>query len=205
MALTRFPFIVFILFVKLHCILDISSRHDPECHARTRSAFVILEDIFKTFRIDNIQLRILYRKQHVMFRNVSGPYTNEFRRRKAVCIAILILSGDIESNPGPLFCKICELPVLENHLAISCTDCEREYHSKCVITASCVNNSTQSVIPKWYCQDCSQTNAKCIQYRKRKAISVSLPLAKKSQIIWQEHSYSRLQVVCLEICQPCLI
>ena len=193
MALTRFPFVAFILLVKLHCFVGISSRHDPECHARSRYTFVILEDIFKTFRIDNTQLRILYRKQHVVFRNVSITYRNEFRRRKAVCIAILILCGDIESNPGPLFCKICELPVFDHHLTISCTDCERKYHSKCVKTALHNQQSVFHVI-EWYCQDCSQTNKQCVQYRKRKSIMIPrLSVAKKSQI-WQEHSYSRLQV-----------
>ena len=47
----------------------------------------------------------------------------------------LILSGDIELNPGPTYkypCVRCEKPVRRNQKGIQCDTCDKWYHSNCV-------------------------------------------------------------------------
>ena len=62
---------VFVLLVKLHCFVDILSRHDPESHARP----CVLDDTIIKFRfVNNIKF---YRKQHGIVQNVSVPYRND--------------------------------------------------------------------------------------------------------------------------------
>jgi hypothetical protein len=50
--------------------------------------------------------------------NVAGV---DFNVRSLICYALLLLYGDIETNPGPVkYCPVCELTVEVQHCAISC-------------------------------------------------------------------------------------
>ena len=62
-----------------------------------------------------------------------------FTSEKAIVIALIfiliLLSGDIEVNPGPLTYDVgplCLQVVAENHNAILCDNCTKWYHAKCV-------------------------------------------------------------------------
>ena len=46
-------------------------------------------------------------------------------------LLLLILSGDIESNPGPFSCPGCNRTVAKNHRAVNCDICLKWYHIKC--------------------------------------------------------------------------
>ena len=50
-------------------------------------------------------------------------------------LAILLLSGDIQSNPGPANtcqCTVCQRKVQNNDAAVSCDSCQNWSHTNCV-------------------------------------------------------------------------
>ena len=50
-------------------------------------------------------------------------------------LAILLLSGDIQSNPGPAntcHCTVCQRKVRNNDAAVSCDSCQNWSHTNCV-------------------------------------------------------------------------
>ena len=53
---------------------------------------------------------------------------------KSSFIILLLLSGDIASNPGPVKfpCGICNKPVRKNQRGIQCEDCIMWHHIKCI-------------------------------------------------------------------------
>ena len=54
-----------------------------------------------------------------------------FKSSKATNLAILIiLAGDIETNPGPRFkCGLCKKICKVSDKVIDCVDCEKRYHA----------------------------------------------------------------------------
>ena len=62
------------------------------------------------------------------------------RPSKTLTLIIIILSGDIQVNPGPTsiyHCGCCELPVTWDHQrAVCCDNCNLWYHSECIELSS---------------------------------------------------------------------
>ena len=51
-----------------------------------------------------------------------------------VFILLLVLSGEVELNPGPNYrhpCGKCDAPVKRNQKGICCDDCSSWYHTGC--------------------------------------------------------------------------
>ena len=71
----------------------------------------------KTRRIYQVHLQRLYR----------------VHRPAAVIVTLLLASGDIESNPGPVQypCTVCEKPVKRNQCGIMCDGCSQWTHARC--------------------------------------------------------------------------
>ena len=77
-------------------------------------------------------------------------------------IALLLLSGDIESNPGPRSiedpCGICHKSCTENQLAIQCDSCDAWIHKKC----SKINRKIWPILKRtsltWECINCGIPN-----------------------------------------------
>ena len=65
----------------------------------------------------------------------------------------LLISGDVESNPGPNVCKICDRTVRVNSKRLECDVCKSQTHLKCI-------KGTTFVIPNsripahWTCFNC---------------------------------------------------
>ena len=60
--------------------------------------------------------------------NISGPTL-------ALSFTVLILSGDIEQNPGPgtkYPCGICKKAVRSNQRGVACDRCDLWFHTKCM-------------------------------------------------------------------------
>ena len=84
-------------------------------------------------------------------------FSKETRRS---LLLLLILSGDIAPNPGPIRnpCGMCEKPVRSNQRALLCDLCEIWFHLKCLPDSIAISNceydrlgcSTES----WYCFKC---------------------------------------------------
>ena len=73
-----------------------------------------------------------------------------------ICIILLLLSGDVSLNPGPVQfpCGTCEKGVRRNQRAIQCDDCNLWFHLKYIdlplTEYELLGNSTDS----WFCKKC---------------------------------------------------
>ena len=43
----------------------------------------------------------------------------------------LIIAGDINPNPRPKNCPVCERAIAKRHWAVKCDECTKSYHTKC--------------------------------------------------------------------------
>ena len=65
----------------------------------------------------------------------------------------LELSGDIETNPGPISCNLCEKTVRKNSRQLHCSTCKESSHVKCHKNISLTINTVQKVTV-WTCHRC---------------------------------------------------
>jgi len=89
-------------------------------------------------------------QQHVSRKRFSAPillYHNH------VATFQLVLSGDVETNPGPINCIICQKTVRKNSLQLHCTTCKDSSHVKCHKNLSRTINTIQKVT-EWTCHHC---------------------------------------------------
>ena len=75
-------------------------------------------------------------------------------------MTLLLASGDIESNPGPVQypCTVCEKPVKRNQRGIMCDSCSQWTHARCgdVGEAEYLLLTTQEST-EWFCPLCIQS------------------------------------------------
>ena len=83
-------------------------------------------------------------------------------RPAAVIVTLLLASGDIESNPGPVQypCTVCEKPVKRNQRGILCDGCSQWTHARCggVEEAEYLLLTAQESC-EWFCPRCTQSTA----------------------------------------------
>ena len=83
-------------------------------------------------------------------------------RPAAVIVTLLLASGDIESNPGPVQypCTVCEKPVKRNQRGILCNGCSQWTHARCggVEEAEYLLLTSQENC-EWFCPLCTQSTA----------------------------------------------
>ena len=86
----------------------------------------------------------------------------------SITLLIIILSGDIQLNPGPSSiypCGYCELPVTWNHFrAVCCDNCSLCYHSECIELSSDRINLLQYSNISWICCKCDSQNVDSFTY-----------------------------------------
>ena len=63
----------------------------------------------------------------------------------------LIISGDIETNPGPIACPVCTKTVRTNSYRLECKVCHHTTHVKCMYRT--VKNFVNK-LNQWTCHDC---------------------------------------------------
>ena len=68
---------------------------------------------------------------------------------------ILIISGDVEPNPGPVQypCGCCHRPVASNHRAVLCDKCDQWFHINCAGMTPKIY-TTLSGSFSWICPTC---------------------------------------------------
>ena len=81
---------------------------------------------------------------------------NKSQIPSTLCILMLLTSGDIEPNPGPIRhpCGICERLVAANHRAICCASCDTWIHIKCANMAPKEYQKHQNSSCTWICFRC---------------------------------------------------
>ena len=90
--------------------------------------------------------------------------------RLAWLFLLLLISGDIELNPGPVpedttcasptsdLCPTCSLSVGENDLGIACDQCDNWFHLKCQGVSNKKYKELSKPSASWLCTDCSYEN-----------------------------------------------
>ena len=84
--------------------------------------------------------------------------------RKAAAMLILLLSGDIESNPGPTVpapksmfpCAVCQQHVSWKHSAVECDNCDVWLHRSCASLSNSQYNRLED--ESWTCYCCRSIN-----------------------------------------------
>ena len=88
------------------------------------------------------------------------------KKRSSILLLIIILGGDVESNPGPVKfpCSVCKRPVAKNYRSVKCErqECHQLVHIKCGgitpdefhnIRIQCPDRRTV-----WFCNRCEDMN-----------------------------------------------
>ena len=90
----------------------------------------------------------------------KSSHLNETRSHSlALSFFILILSGDIEQNPGPGIkfpCGVCKKSVRSNQRGVACDRCDLWFHTKCMGMNTLVYNGLRNV--SWECLQCGMPN-----------------------------------------------
>ena len=104
-----------------------------------------------TQRADCVQLNSIYSSSIKSFwtparRSCVRPSEDNYK-----LLALIILSGDVELNPGPRRsrwpCNFCNKGVYAVHDSLQCTACDTKAHRPCVTSGMDQNNS-------WFCRSC---------------------------------------------------
>lgn len=76
-------------------------------------------------------------------------------------LSLLILCGDISSNPGPNWkypCGVCLKPVKINQKGLLCDSCESWYHARCCSISDDLYNDLANSSCSWICCVCDSPN-----------------------------------------------
>ena len=160
------------------------------------SKHVLLAEAFKgvvmNSKLQKRHFRYLRKYKH----NVSGKRIGRSLCFKCVCWSILLLCGDIETNPGPSnVCRLCNAKVNLFDSVVHCCTCANLYHISCTSVNGRVDFSTFS----WNCQFCAcevYKNTTC-QKRRRcyQQYCDDVPNARRCQSILQDHSYCKIDAM----------
>ena len=82
-----------------------------------------------------------------------------FRHRQKHLILLLLLAGDVESNPGPVRtvrdkCNICNKSCTRRQRAIQCDTCNEWYHAACLHMNTPVYMALENKDVSWHCVQC---------------------------------------------------
>ena len=164
--------------------------------ARDNCKFVILSKVFVRAKLHIVKFKV--RSYFHRYGKYKCSKRMKRQRCNCLCFILLLLCGDIESNPGPInVCPICQNKVLDHHHAVLCDGCNCWYHRQCVnMTKKVYQNLARMSSFAWQCNNCIRSDTITVNtYRKRKQMS---PLSKlqfyvpesKKQNVLQEHSYA---------------
>ena len=142
--------------------------HDPsmttitgESPETVRFAHHVLLDSYGVVVVDWKKMNSLKLKTRGVYR-VHPRMLYRVHRPAAVIVTLLLASGDIESNPGPVQypCTVCEKPVKRNQRGILCDGCSQWTHARCggVQEAEYLLLTAQESC-EWFCPLCTQSTA----------------------------------------------
>lgn len=95
---------------------------------------------------------IFYHVKHSRYN--SSPI--KLHKKYNIRLALLIISGDVALNPGPVKCPCggCARPVGKNHRAIYCDSCYFWWHIKCASVSPETYRSLGESDDPWTCKSC---------------------------------------------------
>lgn len=138
------------------CFLGQTVQHDQETTPVTSNAYANLP----TGRLQALQLILSAIKTWEHNRLLKNPTTihpnNETIR---LLHLILLLSGDVECNPGPrpprFPCGICMKAVRKQDTGIFCEECKFWHHTKCIDMSLREYENLGNSDDDWFCFKCS--------------------------------------------------
>ena len=96
-----------------------------------------------------------------VFNNISSIYmASKGKPLRMNLYLVLILSGDVETNPGPPIKRTCNnttcfRTIAKTHRFVACTDCEHNFHIKCAgVTPKAYNKMKAEKSITFICQPC---------------------------------------------------
>ena len=93
-------------------------------------------------------------------------------QNRPLIILVILLSGDIELNPGPTNksmypCAMCDLPVTWDCMGVCCNDCSMWHHKSCM--ELCTKDydllHVQRSCVQWLCCKCNSMNVSSFSFR----------------------------------------
>ena len=124
----------------------------------TRPAFSNLKSLC-TFRNSLIHISSKYSRKRCSPLFLTGSNFN-----KLLTITVLLLAGDIETNPGPEVvqntfpCGLCEVDANWSNGGIACESCDVWYHRSCADLNMSSFNRLGSSSQIWICAKCHSSN-----------------------------------------------
>ena len=93
-------------------------------------------------------------------RNLSIIQCRNGKRRLLIYLALLLVCGDIEANPGPTIypCGFCELAVDWSDVAVACDECSIWYHKSCLEMCTSKFENLNCTNVSWICMKCCTIN-----------------------------------------------
>ncbi len=109
---------------------------------------------------------LLQPTKHFKLFDSGNSSVSSNRQTRNLSVLLLVLSGDIEMNPGPVKypCKICEKPVAKNHRAVMCDrpECQQWVHIRCGGITPKEYEDLRDCSPSkrtvWFCSVCENLN-----------------------------------------------
>ena len=127
-----------------HANKSAADNNDIFCNAGTKFLFVYIKQ-----------------QRHKGF-GPKWPYKPAPNGRQLFLLLILLLSGDIESNPGPrqvkFPCGVCEKAVKWKQRAIACENCSKWYHVECMQMSTNTYEVLANTSLEWICCQCGLAN-----------------------------------------------
>ena len=80
---------------------------------------------------------------------------------KLLALSLLLISGNIESNPGPTYkypCGECSKPVKRNQPGVQCDTCDSWYHTRCKGISNKSYENLANLSTVWICSCCGVAN-----------------------------------------------
>ncbi len=114
-----------------------------------------------TLPAGRFQRSILRRSSKISQSLGSNGNSNKMLAHKLYFLVILVLSGDIQPNPGPIFhkypCGKCNCPIKTNQAGIMCEVCYAWHNCKCVCIDESEYHRLQLSDEAWCCSSCFRT------------------------------------------------
>lgn len=90
-------------------------------------------------------------------KNTTKAITVTVNFPKYIFIILILLSGDVAQNPGPIQfpCGLCSKSVRKNQRGIQCEDCLYWHHIKCINMPTPEYDRLSNSYESWFCNLCS--------------------------------------------------
>ena len=95
--------------------------------------------------------------------------TCDVQPRALITLNVLLLCGDVQSNPGPRQssiypCAYCQLHVGWENSGINCDNCEIWFHRSCADLSTSEYNRLSEISTEWRCYRCNMVNQSSSHY-----------------------------------------